>query len=347
MLRHIDPKNGIELIKDTTQKTVRNILFITSTRIGDAVLSTGIVEKLAADYPEAKITIACGPVAAPLFAAAPNLARVIALKKQKYSLHWFKLWAEVAKTHWDIVVDLRRSLMPWLLWTDKRYTLAKNKGAEKQHRVLENSAVLKSEKPLSPKVWVAREHIRGAERRMYNKTNILAIGPAANWKAKTWRAENFIELINRLTHKDGIFPAGNVAVFGAENEREQIKPLLAAIPKERLIDCVGGLSLLSTQACLMRCEMYIGNDSGLMHMAAAAGIPTLGLFGPTNEKLYAPWGDRAAVVRTETPLESIFPEGFDHRNCDTLMDTLSVDKAEDAAWDLWHRFHRMPLRKGK
>ena len=75
------------------------ILFITSTRIGDAVLSSGLLAHLIERYPDARITIACGPAAAPLFAAVPNLDRVIPMAKQRYGLHWLSLWLRIYGSH--------------------------------------------------------------------------------------------------------------------------------------------------------------------------------------------------------------------------------------------------------
>jgi ADP-heptose:LPS heptosyltransferase len=74
-----------------------------------------------------------------------------------------------------------------------------------------------------------------------------------------------------------------------------------------------------------------------MHIAAAAGTPTLGLFGPSPVEQYAPWGAFTAVVRTAQPREAMFGPGFDHRTTDTLMDSLTVEMAEAAAGDLWRR----------
>jgi ADP-heptose:LPS heptosyltransferase len=82
--------------------------------------------------------------------------------------------------------------------------------------------------------------------------------------------------------------------------------------------------------------MFIGNDTGLMHIAAASGTPTLGLFGPSPVAQYAPWGQRTAWVRSADPPEAMFGPGFDHRTTGTLMDGLSVDAAEAAAHRLWH-----------
>jgi len=78
--------------------------------------------------------------------------------------------------------------------------------------------------------------------------------------------------------------------------------------------------------------MFIGNDTGVMHIAAAMGTPTLGLFGPSRPEHYAPWGPRTAVVRTAKSYDELVgAPGYDHRTTDTLMDTLSVDMAEAAA----------------
>ena len=67
------------------------ILFITGTRIGDAVLSSGLLKRLHDEIPNARFTIVAGPVAAPLFAEVPNLERVIVLTKAANDAHWFKL----------------------------------------------------------------------------------------------------------------------------------------------------------------------------------------------------------------------------------------------------------------
>ena len=74
-------------------------------------------------------------------------------------------------------------------------------------------------------------------------------------------------------------------------------PLLQALPDA--IDLVGWLSVPEAAACLARAALFVGNDSGLMHLAAAAGAPTLGLFGPTDAAEYAPSGRRAAATEPQ------------------------------------------------
>ncbi len=75
-----------------------------------------------------------------------------------------------------------------------------------------------------------------------------------------------------------------------------------------------------------------------MHLAAATGIPTLGLFGPSRECHYAPWGKKTAFVRTALRYEELVEApGYDHRRQETLMDSLTVGSVEDAAIALWRR----------
>jgi ADP-heptose:LPS heptosyltransferase len=125
--------------------------------------------------------------------------------------------------------------------------------------------------------------------------------------------------------------------MAAAHERAQAAPLLASLPSGLVIDLVGRTDLLTAAAVLRRCVLFIGNDTGLMHIAAASGAPTLGLFGPSPAEQYAPWGNCASVVQTATRREELFASDYDHRTTDTLMDSLSVEAVEAATVRLWRR----------
>jgi heptosyltransferase III len=309
------------------------ILFVTATRIGDAVLSTGLLSHLIDRHPTGRLTIATGPVAAPLFEAVPQLERIEVIEKLRWSAHWLPFYAAVATRRWDLVVDLRGSALAWLLRAGERRVMAK--GDVREHRVRQLGRLFRLDPPPDPRLWTAPHHERTANALISAGASVLAIGPAANWRGKEWRAERFASLTQRLTAADGLLPGARVAVLAAAHERRQAEPLLAAIPRNRQIDLVGKVDLLTAAAVLRRCMLFIGNDTGLMHMAAASGTPTLGLFGPSPSDKYAPWGRHAAWVRSTDSLEAMFGPGFDHRTTDTLMDGLSVDAAEAAARQLW------------
>lgn len=312
------------------------ILFITSTRVGDAILSTGLLRHLVETHPGARITVACGPAAASLFEAVPNLERIIVLHKMAFSFHWLTLWASCIGHVWDVLVDLRNAPLAYLLFARRRHPMGRSR--DSVHRVRRLARVLGLEEtPPAPHLWTAARHEEKARALVPGGLPVLAVGPTANWRAKTWRAERFAELIGRLTGPAGIIPGARVAVFGRDDERPGALTLIEAIPEAQRIDLVGRLDLLDAFACLKRCAFYVGNDSGLMHLAAASGIPTLGLFGPSPPALYAPWGALAGIAVTEIPYDRIFPPAFDHRVSDTLMDSLSVEAAEAAARQLWRR----------
>ena len=310
-----------------------HILFVTATRIGDAVLSTGLLSHLIGRYPMARLTIAAGPVAAPLFEAVPQLEQLEVIQKRRWSAHWLPFYAAVATRRWDLVVDLRGSALAWLLRAGERRVMAK--GDAREHRVRQLARLFRLDPPPSPQLWTAPRHDRAAAALIPPGAPVLAIGPAANWRGKEWRAERFAALAHRLTVADGLLPGWRVAVLAAAHERRQAEPVLAAIPLNRRIDLVGKVDLLTAAAVLRHCALFIGNDTGLMHIAAASATPTLGLFGPSPSDQYAPWGQHAALVRSVDRPDALFGPCFDHRTTDTLMDGLSVDAAEAAACRLW------------
>lgn len=312
------------------------LLFITATRIGDAVLTTGLLEHLRRAHPGIAVTVACGAPAAPLFRALPGLERLIVLNKRRCGLHWLDLWRRVAFRGWDIVVDLRRTALPYLLLARERHRAPHPEPG--RHRVRELAAALDLPEPPAPCLWLGDADRAAAQRLVPPGPPVLALGPAANWRGKQWRAERFAALALRLTAPGAILAGARVAVIAAAAERAQAAPVLDAVPAERRIDLVGAADLPVLAACLERAALFVGNDSGLMHLAAAAGVPTLGLFGPSPEDRYAPWGPHAAFVRTRESYKALVAAPtFDHRTTDTLMDGLDVDDAVEAAETLWGR----------
>lgn len=316
--------------------TAMKILFISHNRLGDAVLSTGLLSHLAQRYPAARITIACGPVPSSLLALAPNVEAVVVMEKAPMAGHWRKLWRQTISQRWDLVVDLRASLLAWLLWSKQRRVLSAN--SDDLHRVRHVADLLQLSDPPNPQLWLRPEHEAAALDRLPRGGPILALGPTANWGGKQWPIERFLELAQRLTSTHGILPNARIAVFGADNERPAAQRLIDGLPKDQVVDLIGRIDLPVVLACLRRCALYIGNDSGLMHMAAAAAIPTLGLFGPSRDELYAPWGPNAALVRTDRSYDDIRNDpAYDYRKQDSWMTTLSVEKAEAAAQALHAR----------
>lgn len=309
-------------------KACVRILFVTATRIGDAVLSTGLLDHLLRAHPGASVTVACGPAAAGLFAACPGLERVIVMAKRRWGLHWLSLWREVVGRRWDIAVDLRGSALTLALRAGRRHVM--QGGRRGGHRIAQLGAVLGIDPPPLPVAWSSPADEARAAALLPAGPPVIGLGPTANWAGKVWGPERFVALFDRLAAADGPLPGARVAVFAGpgEAERAMAAPVLAALPRGRTIDLAGSLTLGEAAAALSRCALYVGNDSGLMHLAAAAGAPTLGLFGPSPPEEYAPVGPRAAHVTTkETVYELVAAPGYDHRTTGSLMGSLTVDAA--------------------
>ncbi|HLY58515.1 MAG TPA: glycosyltransferase family 9 protein [Stellaceae bacterium] len=312
------------------------ILFVTATRIGDAVLSTSVLRRLVETHPHARFTIAAGPVAAPLFRGVPGLERLIVVEKQRFGAHWLDLYRRVAFRRWDMVVDLRGSALAWLLVARDRRVIGK--GPSDRHRVAHLATLFGLAPPPAPMLWTLPAHDEAAQRLIPAGGPVLAVAPTANWPGKIWRSWCFVELVRRLTAPGAAFAGARIAVVAAPHERALAEPVLSAVPQNRLIDLTGEGDLLTVAAALRRTSLFVGNDTGLMHIAAAVGVPTLGLFGPSPPALYAPWGGHTAVVETAIPYAQLVGAAdFNHRTTGTLMDTLSVDAVEAAATALARR----------
>lgn len=305
------------------------ILFITSTRLGDAILSTGLLDYMLKTWPTARLTVACGPLPASIFEGFPNVEKIIAIKKKKRHGHWIDLWKQVAGTRWDIVVDLRDSAVSRLIWAKKRYVFGRRRG-EALHKVEQAAYLMDLPTPPAPHLYFTPAQNAFADKLMGSDgddTLILGVGPSANWLGKTWPAENFIEVVRWLISKDGLMTGARVAVFAAPGEEAQAQPVLDSVPEDRRIDGIAKGNPGEVAAALARCDFYIGNDSGLMHAAAASGVPTLGLFGPSWPHLYAPWGDHTAYICTPQTFDELIDfEGYSPGTLkDTLMRGLTVE----------------------
>ena len=267
------------------------ILFITANRLGDAVLSTGLLDHLIRTYPAARITVACGPVAEGVFRRMPRLERIILIPKQPFGRHWWPLWRMAVARRWDLVVDIRGSALSFLVWTRRRAVM---RGGGTGHKTAQLAAILRLHPVPMPVVWFAPEDAAHAAALLPPARPVIVLAPTANWAPKIWPAERFVTVFHRLaaTHLPGAIPA--VISGPGEMEAAMVRPVLEALPGS--IDLVGRLTLPEITAFLARSRLFIGNDSGLMHLAAASGVPTLGLFGPTNAAAYAPVGRCAAAV---------------------------------------------------
>src|SRR5690606_21774139 len=235
------------------------ILFITATRIGDAVLSSCLIKKLLDEIPHARFTIVAGPDAAPLFADVPHLERIIVLDKTPGGGHWLRLWSLVRHRKWGLVVDLRGSAINRFLSTRRRAVHRKHSGPP-VHKVIEAARVLKLEDdPPAPYLFTSAETEARAEELTAGQGPILALAPAANWVGKTWPIERFAQAAIQLLGKGGPMEGGRLMILGGRADQQIVASLRHVVLKSRFIDLVGKVDVLTAYACLRRARLFIGN----------------------------------------------------------------------------------------
>ena len=298
-------------------------------------------------YPDAKVTVACGWLPASLFEGFPNVRRVIPMRKEKRSGHWVKLWKDVVGTRWDMVVDLRNSAVSRLIFARKRFIFGPHVNRE-LHKVEQAASVMKLDEVPAPKLCFTDEQERFAADLVPKGATVIGVGPSANWIGKTWPAERFIEVVQWLRGSDGIFPNARVAVFAAPGEEEQARRVLDAFPVEAQIDGIAKGDPAQAAAAISKCDFYLGNDSGLMHCAAACRVPTVGVFGPSYPHLYGPWGEHTAYARTPETFDQLIDfEGYDPKTLDfTLMNSLETQTVIDIIKEFWSKWRAPDIDTG-
>lgn len=285
------------------------VLFVTSNRIGDCVISSGVIREIARQVPGARITVACGRPPAPFFRSAPGVERVIVLDKKKAAGHWLDLWKQVRGQRWALVVDIRGSALAWLVRADRRivYSRKWETGRPKVEMV---TAMMGASAPLEPEIFLD-DRARAEAAAVIDPQlvggpgpgPILALAPIAHQPGKSWPADRWGELVRRLMAEPR-FANWRFMPVGGPGDHPPAAPALA-VAGDRAIDFVGKGDILTSAAAIDRATLFVGNDSGLMHVAAALGRPTLGLFGPTEWWLYGPRGPRTAIAASN-PVRGAF-----------------------------------------
>lgn len=310
-----------------------SVLFIASNRLGDAVLSTGALDFALRQVPGAAVTIACGALPAPLFRATPGLQRLHVLNKQRGNAHWFALLREIRGERFDLAIDLRGTLTTFAL--NARRRIVQRKSARIRHKIEELGAVMRAGQPLPPKLVLDAAARAEASNVVQPGSPLLALGAGSNFIGKRWAPDRFAALARRLVGQAGPLAGAQVALLGAPEDHSIVAEISDTLDADGVasVNLAGKLDVLACAALLERATLFVGNDSGLMHIAAAAGAPTLGLFGPSDERVYGPWGPRTRALRGRAYAE-IMAIGYMPSIDYSLMDDLDVDAVEAAAQDL-------------
>jgi lipopolysaccharide export system permease protein len=277
------------------------LLFITSNRLGDAILSTGVLAHYLRAYPGCEVSVICGPIPAPLFRAVPGISEVIAVEKQKFALHWLMPFAHLLGRRWDVMVDLRNVAIMRLL--PARTRVFGDVASGKRHRLEDFAELVGTPGDVpAPTLWLDEAANAKAAALIPDGAPVIAVAPVTGPMRKLWRPERYAAVLDALMAPAGRMPDARVAVFAAPNEADRANELIKLLPAGRTLDLVGATDPLEAAAAIGRCAFFLGVDSGLMHAAAAMNVPIVGLFGEHGvPQIYRPWGRFTAYVHRRNP----------------------------------------------
>jgi ADP-heptose:LPS heptosyltransferase len=175
-----------------------------------------------------------------------------------------------------------------------------------------------------PRIFLLEEDRRFAEEWLRHtgahegaEKGLVALHPGSGSRNKLWPVENFLDLAVRITGDLRV----NMILFIGPAEREYLGD---GLERMRSVSPIWAedLPLIHVASLLDRCRCYIGNDSGITHLAAAVGIPTIALFGPTDPKIWGPRGERVTILRKNLDCSPCADEELarcSHRRCLELI----------------------------
>lgn len=286
---------------------LHKILVITLSNIGDALMTTPVLEALHRRYPDALIDLVADRRSSEVFTHCPYRGRVVFKEKRAGWRGTLQLVRALRHTRYDLIVDLRTDGLAYLLRARRRLTKwhRQERGLHAVEQHMGVIAALGGTDIPATHIWLTAQLESEAAQRLESLPGRrwLALGPGANWEPKIWPLTRFKDLAE---HVQNDFDA--IVLLGGPNDAERCDFLSRTLPLETL-NLAGKTNLLQAAAVLARMRIFVGNDSGLGHIASAVGTPTLTLFGPGEPQRYHPWGGHARwLISPENDLGKLSAE---------------------------------------
>jgi len=282
---------------------LKKILFISLSNIGDCLLSLPTLDLVLASWPQAEITVLCGPRPAEIFMANPRF-KVIIYDKHSGLKEKIRLFQRLKKEKFEMVLDLRDTAFSRLL--PIKYKIFSRR-CKSMHMVEKHISGLRHflKKDIQP-LLLARKALSVGQREsekieallkengIFVSDALVVVSPGARSDTKRWPQDSFAHLCQKLRQECGV----KVVLVGDQNDAA-IAAGIARENQDKLLDLSAKTNLLELAALLKRAKLLITNDSAVMHLASYLDLPTLAIFGPTDEKKYGPWSKIKAVVKKD------------------------------------------------
>jgi lipopolysaccharide heptosyltransferase II len=289
---------------------INRIMCIKPRGIGDIILSTIILDNLKNAFPSAKVDYLTETFAKDALINHPMVNKVLTMGKTEFPL---KVALRVRKEKYNLILDLwsnpRSAQITWFSgvkyragfsYRGRRYAYnilaTSSRGAE--HSADHNLEIIKALgiEIISKQIqyYLSSEDEAFAEdyfRKHFSaQDKVIGIIPAGGWESKRCDKEKWVEIINAMKNRYG---SKFLILWGPSDQadsayiKSQVSSVILAPPT--------GLNRMS--ALINKCNLVIANDSGPMHISAALGVPTIGLFGPTNPLAHGPYSNKSGYVQ--------------------------------------------------
>ncbi|MCK5003798.1 MAG: lipopolysaccharide heptosyltransferase II [Candidatus Aminicenantes bacterium] len=309
------------------------IFLVSPNWIGDCVMSMPAIRALKALRPDLKIYIITKPHLSSIYMSIPEIDEVLSLPSgnslksfilnvitlRKYKIKEGILFPNSFKSALTLrlsgvkhLTGYERDMRGWLL---EKKTKFSGKAIHQIKSYLDLiSLYLDSivEGSFSNILIFSKDEKRKAllilkENDFVDGEKLIGISAAAAYgSSKEWPAVNFANLINELS---GDMRNLRFVMFGSENDENKINEISDSV-SVKLIKITGKYTLREAISVISKCDVFIGNDSGLLHASDAAGVPSIGLFGPTSPETTSPPGNL-----TETIYKSVECSPCSYREC--------------------------------
>lgn len=295
----------------------KNIIVRMPNWLGDLVMATPVLADLRRFYPQAKITAMCQSNVAPVLKNDPHIDALYSYKRPSGWVQcgqYQTIIDEIRHGEYDLGLLLTNSLSSaWWFWRGQvkyrlgyaahmRSWLLSNAypfppQRKSQHLVITYKQLLQPLGiPLSdtdPHLYLSPDEKQTARELLAThgiisgKSIILGVNPGAAYgTAKCWLPERFVEVTKEmLASNDNLY----VVYFGDQAGAPVVNEICRQLPNERVVNLCGKTSLRELMALINSCSLFLTNDSGPMHIAAAFGIPLVALFGSTSDVCTGPY----------------------------------------------------------
>ncbi len=309
----------------------KKILFIQTAFLGDAVLATALIEKWRAHHAEDSIDILVRRGSESLFVGHPYVQKVLVWDKRQKWRDWWRLWRELRRSPYDLVVNMQRYgsmaaltalsggkerigfdthfMSRWGYTRCMEHQLDATGKTASPHEIERNQSLIApftDEQPALPRLYPQTEHIAEVEALRQElgiegeEAVFYCLFPSSVWQTKALPVERWAMLIASLPKEATILLLGGK---GDADLCEQIRALLPSEAAERVHNACGRLSLLASAYILQSARMNYTNDSAPLHLASAMNAPLVAFFCSTVPNFgFTPLSDRQQIAQIDTPL---------------------------------------------